>query len=179
MSVTDQIAALYRHHEVQPYISPDRDVEAWLLEGKPVPKRNMILLKDGLLAGDIILLWRIQFGTFTTKEGFPKYFEYTYGINAPEHLQKLVANGYVYQESAFDSLNHITSTMKKKILQAEGVTGLSKMKVADLDQSLAEVMTEDKLAAYFSVRGYALTEKGQAALAAYPEVVDRHPKKKL
>lgn len=42
-------------------------MEAWLLNPKPVPKRNMELLEDNLLAGDIILLWRIYFGTFTTK----------------------------------------------------------------------------------------------------------------
>ena len=42
----------------------------------------MELLTDDLLAGDIILLWRIQFGTFITETWFPKYFEYTYGIDA-------------------------------------------------------------------------------------------------
>ncbi len=50
-----------------PYISPNRDIEAWLLDPKPVPKRNMELIEDNLLAGDIILLWRINFGTFTTE----------------------------------------------------------------------------------------------------------------
>ena len=44
----------------------------------------MELLTDDLLAGDIILLWRINFGTFTTETWFPKYFEYTYGIDAPK-----------------------------------------------------------------------------------------------
>ena len=28
-------------------------------------------------AGDIILLWRVGFDTFTTQSWFPKYFEYT------------------------------------------------------------------------------------------------------
>ena len=58
---------IYKDHQVKPYISPDRDIETWLLNPKPVPKRNMELLEDSLLAGDIILLWRIQFGTFTTE----------------------------------------------------------------------------------------------------------------
>ena len=31
-----------------------------------------------------MLLWRIQFGTFTTETWFTKYFEYTYGIDAPK-----------------------------------------------------------------------------------------------
>ena len=57
----------YKEHQVKPFISPERDLDAWLLNPKPVPKRNMDLLADDLLAGNIILLWRIQFGTFTTE----------------------------------------------------------------------------------------------------------------
>ncbi len=56
----------YKEHQVKP-ISPERDLDTWLLNPKPVLKRNMDLLADDLLAGDIILLWRIQFGTFTTE----------------------------------------------------------------------------------------------------------------
>ena len=50
---------IYKDHQVKPYISPNCDIEDWLLDPKPVPKRNMELLADNLLAGDIILLWRI------------------------------------------------------------------------------------------------------------------------
>jgi len=31
---------IYKDHQVKPYISPDRDIETWLLNTKPVPKRN-------------------------------------------------------------------------------------------------------------------------------------------
>ena len=179
MTVDKRIKALYQHHQVQPYIAPDRDLAAWLLEPKPVPKRNMVPLKDGLLAGDIILLWRVHFGTFTTKTPYSKYFEYLYGIHGPSHMEQLLAAGYVEMETAFDSLDHITSTAKKAILKSQGITGLSKMKAADLDQALREHVTEDQLAPYFSVRGYALTEKGQRTLSQHPEVIDRHPKKKF
>lgn len=103
----------------------------------------MIRLEEGLLAGDIILLWRVNFGTFTTTTPYSKYFEYIYGINGPAHMEKLLAEGYVYLESAFDSLDHITSTAKKNILKAEGVTGLSKMKAADLDTALKDHLTEE------------------------------------
>ena len=51
---------IYKDYPVKSYISPNHDMEA----PKPVPKRNMELLEDNLLAGDIILLWRINFGTF-------------------------------------------------------------------------------------------------------------------
>ena len=57
---------LYKDYQVKPYISPNRDMEA----PKPLPKRNMELLEDNLLAGDIILIWRINFGTFTTETCF-------------------------------------------------------------------------------------------------------------
>lgn len=60
------LETIYKDYPVKPYISPNRDVEAWLLNPKPVPKLNMELLENNLLAGDIILIWRINFGTFTT-----------------------------------------------------------------------------------------------------------------
>lgn len=103
-----------------PYISPNRNIDEWLLNPKPVPKRNMINLNDKLIAGDIILLRRVGFGTFTTESWFPKYFEYTYGINAPENLSKLVKEGFIEVESAFASLKHINSTMKKIYLNKRG-----------------------------------------------------------
>lgn len=168
---------MYEDYVVKPYISTERDLATE--DFKPVPKRNMELLDGGLLAGDIILLWRIQFGTFTNETWYPKYFEYTYGINAPEHLEKLLTEGYVFVESAFDSLDHITGTLKKKILKEKGVARLSKMKAADLDKALHLHITEEELGTYFAVRGIALTEKGERALEAHPDVIDRHPKKKF
>ena len=93
----------------------------------------MDLLAEDLLAGAIILLWRINFGTFTTETWFPKYFEYTYGIDAPKHLKTLVEKGYAVIETAFDSLDHLNATMKKSILKSKEITGLSKMKSAVLD----------------------------------------------
>lgn len=130
------VEKFYKDHQVKPFISPERDLDTWLLNPKPVPKWNMDLLTDDLLAGDIILLWRINFGTFTTETWFPKYFEYTYGIDEPRHLKTLVEKGYAGIETAFESLDHLNATMKKNILKKNGVTGLSKMKIADLDQAL-------------------------------------------
>ena len=110
---------------------------------------------------------------------FPKYFEYTYGIHAPEHLKALVDKGYAVIESAFDSLDHINATMKKAILKKKGVAGLSKMKAADLNQALADHFTEEELAQEFTVRGFQLTEKGKQALKEHQAIIDRHPKKNL
>lgn len=177
--MTNKIISVYKDYPRQPYISPARDLVAESLAFKPVPRRNMEDLGDGLVAGDIILLWRIAFGTFTTDSVFPKYLEYNYGINGPEHLINLEKSGYTYCESAFDSLDHITATLKKNILKAQGVTGLSKMKVQDLDDALQAHLAEESLGQYFTVRGFALTDKGCQALASNQAVIDRHPKKKL
>ncbi|HEU1945365.1 TPA: hypothetical protein VU788_001784 [Streptococcus pneumoniae] len=63
LSVNTILEKFYKEHQVKPFISPERELDTWLLS----PKRNMDLLADDSLAGNIILLWRIQFGTFTTE----------------------------------------------------------------------------------------------------------------
>ena len=69
--------------------------------------------------------------------------------------------------------------MKKAILKKKGIAGLSKMKVADVNQALADHFTEEELAQEFTVRGYQLTEKGKQALKDHQAIIDRHPKKNL
>lgn len=65
---------IYEDYDIKSYISPNRDLDKENFI--PVPKKNMSLLQDDLLAGVIILLWRIIFGIFTNKSWFLKYFEY-------------------------------------------------------------------------------------------------------
>ena len=110
---------------------------------------------------------------------FPKYFDYTYGIDAPKHLKTLLEKGYTLVETAFDSLDHLNATMKKNILKSKGTTGLSKMKATSLDQSLHGNFTEEELASHFSIRGYKLTPKGEQILKQCKDIIDRHPKKNL
>ena len=62
---------MYEDYMIKPYVSPDRDPKEGV---KPVPKRNMEPLADGLLAGDIILLWRINFGTFTNETWYQSIY---------------------------------------------------------------------------------------------------------
>ncbi|MGT2666953.1 hypothetical protein ACVRYP_06545 [Streptococcus rifensis] len=177
--MADKQTTYYDDYPVKPYISPERDLAEETLGFKPVPRRNMEPLEDGLLAGDIILLWRIAFGTFTTDSVMPKYLEYTYGIDGQTHLKKLETEGYILKETAVDSLDHITATVKKTILKDSGVSGLSKYRSAELDDLIKTHLTEVALASYFDIRGYGLTGKGQKALANHQAVVDRHPKKKF
>lgn len=175
-----KLESLYAGHAELPYISPERDIQAFLndVPVKLVSKYNMTRLENGLLPGDIIMLWRVAFDTFTTQSWFPKYFEYTYGIDAKQSIKDLVDNGYVEIETAFNSIDHLNAAQVKKILQEKGVKGLSKCSRDQLNQLLNEHYTEEELAPYVTVRGYLLTEKGKVALEQGQEVVDKHPKKK-
>lgn len=175
-----KLESLYAEHAELPYISPERDIQAFLndVPVKLVSKYNMTRLENGLLPGDIIMLWRVSFDTFTTQSWFPKYFEYTYGIDAKQSIKDLVSNGYVEIETAFNSIDHLNAAQVKKILQEKGVKGLSKCSRGQLNQLLNEHYTEEELAPYVTVRGYLLTEKGKVALEQGQEVVDKHPKKK-
>ena len=91
----------------------------------------------------------------------------------------LVEKGYALVETAFDSLYHLNATMKKNILKSKGITGLSKMKDADLDQALHDYFSEEELASIFAIRGYKLSPKGEQALKDHQAIIDRHPKKNL
>lgn len=100
-------------------------------------------------------------------------------IDGPSHLTQLLENdGYAYEESAFDSFDHLNSSQKRAILKERGVKGLSKMKAADLDDALTKSLSEEELGQYFTVRGIALTLKGEKALANHQEIVDRRCSKK-
>lgn len=113
--------AIYKDYPEQPYINPDRDPR-WFQQlalgtVSRVPIRNMQRTEENLLPGDIILLWRIQLGTFTNETWFPKYFEYDYGIDAPTQLAWLIENDYAYQASALDSLQFVSASEVKAMLK--------------------------------------------------------------
>ena len=42
------IENIYKDHQVKTFISPERDVDAWLLNPKPVPKRNIKDFKNDI-----------------------------------------------------------------------------------------------------------------------------------
>lgn len=167
---------IYNQHAEMPYIWTKYEEE---LRRKPIPKRNMERTKEGLLPGHIILLWRINFGTYTTQSPLHKYFYTTYGINAQKELDWLIEQGYIRLMTDQESLIYLRAGQVKDFLKAKDVKGPPKMKRPDLDQKMAEVYSEEDLAPLFDLRGYVLTEKGQETLAAHPEIVERHPQKKF
>lgn len=190
----EQVAAvehLYRNHRSLPYISPERDLAAWLEEvelssSKAVPKWALepvanIELYGGYLfevtAGDIILLRRISFDTFTTQSWFPKYFEYTYGIDAAFDLRMLVEAGFVEIGSAAGSLDLVTTPALRKALKDAGVNGLSGATKADLMRLAREHLSPAQFEEVVPIRSYKLTTVGRALLDAHPEVVAKHSKK--
>lgn len=185
------VECVYRNHPSLPYISPERNLAAWLEEvelssSKVIPKWALepvanIELYGGYLfevtAGDIILLWHISFNTFTTQSWFPKYFEHTYGIDAAFDLRMLVEAGFVEIESAADSLDLVTAPALRKALKDAGVNGLSSAKKADLMRLAREYLSPAQLEDATPERSYKLTTAGRALLEAHPEVVAKHPKK--
>lgn len=179
----ERIQYLYKDYAQMPYISKSRNVEKFLKEialskSKLVPKRNMERLENGLLPGDVILLWRVAFGTYTTETVISKYFEYSYGIDAKMHIDILVQEEYVSIQTAYEAMEHLPATLLKSFLKQKQVTGLSKLTKDSAMDKVKAYFTENELGELFSVRGYVLTDKGEKALLAGQSVVDRHPKKK-
>ena len=177
------IFSLYGDYAEVPYISPKRDVEEWLGlaeigSEKLVPRRNMIRYEEDILPGHLILLWRINFGTFTNTSIYPKYFEYDYGINGRQALDEVLEKEYAAELSAMDSLDYLNAAQLKAVLKKLEITGYSKLKKPELVVLTREQLTEEQIAPYFKVRGYILTETGKQLLVKYPEPVNRHPKKK-
>lgn len=179
-----KVQEIYKEHNEMPYISPERNLEQWLKKAnvsssEKVPKRNMERTEEVLLPGDIILLWRISLDTYTTLPDFPKYFEYDYGIDAPEHLKQLAEEGYVYLQSAIESLPLFNVPGLKMILTEKGLKTPSKLKKDELIEYVKNQFTEEELDPLVEIRGYRLTENGKHTLDNNSFVVDKHPKKNL
>lgn len=179
MTKREIIEQLYADYAQMPYISPNRDIDAWLSKVplKKVPKKNMVRLENGLLPGHIILLWLINFETYTNEAHVVKYFEYTYGIDGKKELHYLIENDYARVESAFDSLDHVNADFIKLLLKDKHSSSLSGLKKEALVTLLHTYFTEETLSQTFTVRGIALTDKGKQALKEGQFVVDKHPKK--
>ncbi|MEQ9764358.1 hypothetical protein ABPS01_06750 [Streptococcus sp. ZJ151] len=166
---------VYGEHAEMPFISPKYEAE---LLRKPIAKRQMERTEEGFLPGHIILLWRIQFGTYTTKSPHHKYFYTTYGIDAQKELEDLISKSYVRINSAFESIKLVSAPIVKDFLKTKEVKGLSKMKRSDLDAALKQEFTEEELGGLFEERSYSLTQSGEDLLAKYPDIVAKHPQKK-
>lgn len=172
----------YENYPVHPYISPDRDLEMW--ENYPekfpyakVSKFNMTPLDEGLLPGDIVLLWRIGFNNYTNESHVVNYFEYRYGIDHDASIQKLIDGGYIELSSAKNTLDLITVPELKRMLKAKSLPVSGNREVIVL-RVLANLSEED-LESSFTLRKYVLLDEGKKMLAKYEDIIQKHGPKNL
>lgn len=167
----------YRDYPEQPYLSPQRDLDAW--EKTPdrfpygvVEKRQMQRLGEGILPGHVVMLWRIHFGNFTNESMHPQYFEYRYGVDGAECIETLIRLGYAIKCGAKDSLNLLNLRALKAILLENGLS--AKGKKEELLTRIAGHVPEEKLEEAFPLRKYRITPAGESVLEKYGEIIKRH-----
>ena len=168
---------LYKDYPEQPYISPERDLEDWASYPEKYPyskieKRQMVRLPEGVLPGDIIMLWRIGFGNFTTETHIPNYFEYRYGIESRESIQLLISLGFIYQGTSIDTLELMSAPVVKRIL------GNHKLKKTgnknELLERVYDNIIEEELSKEYSERRLIITNSGKELLKKYDDIIQRH-----
>lgn len=168
---------LYQDYPEQPYISPERDLSAWVATPELfpygiVPKSHMIRTIEGVLPGDIIMLWRIHFNNFTNHSTIPNYFEYRYGVNSTQSIQILQTLGYITVATATDSLPLLNMIVLKRLLEQHQLptTGT---KAVLLDRIIVHI-PEASLSTLFSLRQYQITPAGTALLSTYDHIIQKH-----
>lgn len=169
--------SIYKDYPEHPYISPARDLELWektpeVFPYSRVEKRQMERLPEGVLPGDIVMLWRINFDNFTSTTVIPQYFEYRYGIDSDESIKILIQLGYIEVGSAKDSLDVLNMVALKKILVENELD--TKGKKAIVFNRIMDSVTEEKLAKQFSLRKYKSTPSGKELLEKYDAIIQKH-----
>lgn len=165
---------VYEDYPEQPYISENRDIKLWeerpeLFPYSKVEKKQMVRNEDGLLPGDIVLLWRIGFNNFTNETHIPDYFEYRYGINTEESIELLLKKQLIEISSVVDSLDLISSPIIKRILKDNDLkVGGKKQELVD---RLIESVSVENIEKEISTRRYRITETGKDILDTYYESV--------
>lgn len=168
---------IYQNYPEQPYISPDRDIVAWEKTPEKFPygvveKKQMERLPEGLLPGDVVLLWRIHFNNFTNETVIPQYFEYRYGINSTDSMNTLMNLGYVQRLGAKESVHLLNMTLLKRILQNHGLA--TKGKKEEVLLRINENLSEKQLDQELSLRRYQITPKGEKVLSKYDDIIQKH-----
>lgn len=168
---------IYSDYPEQPYISPDRNLKEWIDYPERFPygiveRKQMERLPEGVLPGDIIMLWRIHFGTFTTETVIPQYFEYRYGVNSAESIQTLIKLNYIEKQNAMESLGYLTVARLVKILEKNKLN--TKGKKVDLLLRIKTNISIEKMGKEFSLRGYQITPSGSFLLEKYDRIIQKH-----
>lgn len=171
------IHPIYKDYPEQPYISPERDLELWVNQPELFPygiieKKNMIRIPEGLLPGDIIMLWRIGFDNFTNTTVIPQYFEYKYGIDSDESIATLIKLGYVEEGNAVETLDLLSMVVLKRMLKENSLPVGGKKD--DLLKRVLDNIPEEELEKMFTLRKYKITTSGRDLLKKYDDVIQKH-----
>lgn len=168
---------VYSDYPEQPFISENRNLEQWEQYPERFPyskveKKQMIRTKEGLLPGDIVLLWRIGFDNFTNETHIPDYFEYRYGVDSNQSLKDLIDKKYVYVESAQNTLDLISSPILKRILKENDLkVGGKKQELVD---RLISNLSEQQLESSFETRRIKITKEGKKVLDSHQDIITKH-----
>lgn len=173
---------LYKDYPNQPYISPERDVALWEKHPEKFPyskveRKQMIKTEEGLFPGDIVMLWRIGFDNFTNESVIPNYFEYRYGVDYVESIERLTERNYIQLLDAANTIDLISAPIIKNILKEHNLKVTGK-KQELVDRLLSELSVE-ALEKSFETRRYRITETGKEILVKYDDVIQKHGPKQL
>ncbi len=176
------ISKIYSDYPEQPYISVDRDLKHWEESPEDFPygiveKRQMVRTNEGLLPGDIVMLWRINFDNFTNETIFPEYFEYRYGVNSEESIERLLNAKLIEINNALDTLYLLNMIKLKKILKNYNLE-LSGKK-AELLARIRENISIEDLENEFTLRKYSSTTLGKKILSKNYSIIEKHGPKKM
>ncbi len=173
---------IYKDYPEQPYISPKRDLARWEREPEEFPygvveRKQMIRTEEGLLPGDIVMLWRIHFGNFTTKTWIPEYFEYRYGVDSGASIEFLHSLGYIRKCSAKESLSELNMNQLKALLKEKNLPVGGKR--AEVLERVMEEISEKDLEEAVKLRKWSVTPEGSEVLKRHGEIIRKHGPKNL
>lgn len=172
---------IYKDYPIHPYISSKRDLKLWETNPEKFPykiveKKQMILLDEKILPGDLILLWRINFDNFTNESVIPQYFEYRYGVDSDNSIKVLHELKFAETCTATESLTELTIPQLKNLLKSKGINATGKKQ--ELLNNIIENITEEELSSMFSLRKYRITKLGKKVIENHPEIIKKHGTKK-
>ena len=173
---------VYHDYPEQPYISPQRDLEAWIStpERFPysrVPRASMVRTGEGLLPGHIVMLWLMEVSSITNEFLAPQYFEYRYGVEAEEAKRLLVDKGYAVYCGARESLSLLNANVLKRLLKGK-ILPLSGKKEEILQRVLNNFSGEE-LDGLITLRRYRIAPEGTAVLDRHRDIIKRHGMKAM
>ena len=173
---------VYKDYPEQPYISPDRDLEAWIStpERFPysrVPRANMVRTEEGLLPGHIVMLWLMEVSSITNEFLAPQYFEYRYGVEAEEAKRLLVDKGYADYCGARESLPLLNAEVLKRLLKGKELPLSGKKE--ELLKRVQDNFSQEELEGLITLRRYVITVEGTETLDRHRDIIKRHGMKAM